>query len=70
MTKNWFDGGGCSVNMNHKKRTDLKTVTLTGNRFGRNTKYASCGIIMTSRVYPVLSGNAYTDGVAVRVKYM
>jgi len=70
IERNWLDGGGCTVNLNHKKRTEMRTVALTGNRFGRSTEYVNCGIIMTNRVYPSLSGNTYTDGAAVKVKYM
>ena len=70
IERNWLDGGGCTLNMNHKKRTELRTISVTGNRFGRATEYSNCGIIMTRQVYPSLSGNTYTDGVAVRVKYM
>ena len=70
LARNWIDGGGCSVNVNHKKLTELRGISVTDNIFGRNTRYSSCAVILTTRAYPTLSGNRYTDGVAVVPKYM
>ena len=58
-----------SVLLDGKKRTELRTISVTGSRFGLATEN-NCGIIMTNRVCPSLGGSTYIDGVAVRVKYM
>ena len=70
LLKNWIDGGGCSVNINHKKLTELRDVVLRENVLGRNTRYGNCGVILTTQTFPTLLGNTYTDGVAVTPKYM
>ena len=71
VSKNWADGGGCTFNVNHKKLTELRGgISFTDNVFGRATKYSNCGLILTTKAYPALSGNRYTDGVAIAPKYM
>ena len=69
IERTWFDGGGCTLTVNHKKRTELRTICVTGSRSGRTTRFLGCGVIMTRQVYPSLSGNTCTDEVAVRVKH-
>ncbi|GAB2691575.1 right-handed parallel beta-helix repeat-containing protein [Thalassiella azotivora] len=71
LDRNWISGGGCSVNVNHKKLADLYGVTMRDNVFARtSTRYSNCGIILTTKAYPTLSGNRYDDGTAVTPKYM
>ena len=70
LLKNWIDGGGCSVNINHKKLGELRDVVLRENVFGRATRYGNCGVILTTKTYPTLISNTYTDGISVTPKYM
>ncbi|MFC5381912.1 hypothetical protein [Aquipuribacter nitratireducens] len=70
ISRNHVDGGQCSINLNHKDLVELRTVTLRDNRFGRDTRYSNCGLIATTKVYPALSGNLFTDGSSVPLKRM
>lgn len=69
---NNVNGGFCSANFNHKKRTELRGFVFTKNVFGRNTKYRNCAYITSSQVFSAsdVSTNKFADGVAVTQKYM
>ena len=65
---NWIDGGGCSVNLAHKKLTSMTGITVTNNRFGRNQRLSDCAIISSSGTTLTHSGNVWNDNnTAVRI---
>lgn len=65
---NWFDGGGCTVNIAHKVKSSLSGVTLTNNRFGRNS-YWNCPILLSTQSNVAMSNNVWDDnGQAVPVQ--
>lgn len=57
---NWFDGGGCTINIAHKTRASLSGVTFMNNRFGRNSSY-SCPILLSTQSNVSLTNNVYDD---------
>jgi len=66
---NWIDGGGCSINLAHKKLSSMSGITVTGNRFGRNQRLDDCAIIATQSTRLTHSGNVWEDnGSAVRIR--
>jgi len=63
---NWLDGGSCTLNISHKQFGDLShpltTAYITGNRFGRHRLFASCAILVSTKVTLAQnSGNVYDD---------
>ncbi len=58
---NWVDGGNCTVNLQDKPMSSLSTVSLVGNRFGHNTRYANCAVIEQRGVRLAASGNVWDD---------
>lgn len=68
ITGNWFDGGGCTVNIAHKVMSALSGVTLQNNRFGRNS-YWNCPILLSTKATVGLANNVWEDnGQAVPVQ--
>ena len=69
FTGNYVDGGGCTVNMAHKKLTYMNGITVSGNRFGRNTRYYDCAIIATRGTTYTATNNVWdATGTAVRLR--
>ncbi len=69
FNRNWVDGGGCSVNLAHKKLASMTGITVTQNRFGRNTRIADCAIISSAATVLSASGNVWDDnGQPVRIR--
>jgi hypothetical protein len=65
---NWIDGGGCSINLAHKKLTSMSGITVTGNRFGRGQRLTGCAIMATQGTSLSHSGNVWDDtSQAVRI---
>ncbi len=63
ITKNWMDGGGCSLNVAHKGGSSL-TVTASGNKFGHSSFYG-CPILLSTKTTLNGTGNVYEDTGAV-----
>ena len=61
IRNNWIDGGGCSINLAHKKLSSMSGITATGNRFGRNQRIGGCAIISTQATSLTHSGNVWDD---------
>lgn len=70
FAKNYVDGGGCSLNLNQKGKASWLTTTLSGNRLGRNTRYAACGLLTTRKVTVHNVDNRFSDGELIRQRYM
>jgi hypothetical protein len=68
IESNWADGGGCTFNISHKGAATLTGVTVTNNRFGRNSFY-NCPILKSTQTTLVMSGNVWDDdGTSVPVQ--
>ncbi|SFF37193.1 hypothetical protein SAMN04488035_2706, partial [Flavimobilis marinus] len=67
FSKNWVDGGACSVNIAEKKYGPLSGLRFTDNIFGTNTRHAYCAILKPTTTTIVESGNTFTDGHAFKV---
>jgi hypothetical protein len=69
ISRNWMNHGGCTVNVNHKGGTSLSGISVTDNRFGRDTRNTDCAIIATTASNVATSGNVWDDnGTAVRIR--
>ena len=69
FTGNHVDGGGCTVNLAHKKLASMSGITVSGNRFGRNTRYYDCAIIATRGTTLTASNNVWdATGTPVRIR--
>jgi hypothetical protein len=68
FSKNWIDGGSCSVNISEYKSGPLAGLKFTDNVFGTNTRHAYCGIIKPVTTTIAQSGNTFTDGHTFAVK--
>jgi hypothetical protein len=69
ITKNWLDGGSCTVNTNNKPLASMTGVALTSNRFGRTHKYVDCAVLSQPGVTLTASGNVWDDnGLAARLR--
>lgn len=62
-TGNWPDGGACSVNIAHRPYAAIQGLSVTSNKFGRNSKYR-CPMIMNKETAQIanVSGNVWEDG--------
>jgi nitrous oxidase accessory protein NosD len=62
VENNYLDGGHCTLNFSHRgSTTDLTGITVSGNRFGRNTTYV-CPILLSTRTtLSRNSGNVWED---------
>jgi len=60
IQSNWMDGGGCTVNIAHKSQP-LNNVFVYNNRFGRNTGFSGCALLVSTQVNITQSGNVYDD---------
>lgn len=60
LTGNWADGGGCTFNIAHKGGPVPLRVTVTNNRFGRNS-FFNCPILISTQTVLTASGNVYED---------
>ena len=67
--KNWADGGGCTVNLAHKKLASMTGMTVNGNRFGRATRIVDCSVLSSKMTTLVANGNVWADnGQPVRIR--
>jgi len=60
IDSNYADGGGCTFNFSHKGGSSLTGVTVTNNRFGRNSFY-DCPILKSTQTTLTQSGNVWDD---------
>lgn len=60
---NWLDGGNCTLNFAARGGgpTPLTGITVTDNRFGRDTRYVCPILISTQTVLTTDSGNVWDD---------
>jgi hypothetical protein len=66
---NWVDGGACAVNANAKPLPSMSGLTISGNRFGRNTRIPDCSVLSSTTTAIVAEGNVWDDnGLAVRIR--
>ena len=63
IENNWLYGGGCSLNLSHKGGpTPMTGIYILNNRFGRNTNFSNCPIIIsTQTVLSQNTGNVWDD---------
>jgi hypothetical protein len=65
ISGNWADGGGCTYNFSgHGPNGELLAmggITVTNNRFGRNTGFDGCAILVDLQTTISLSGNVFDD---------
>lgn len=63
IESNWLYGGGCSLNLSHKGGpTPMTGIYILNNRFGRNTNFSNCPIIISTRtVLSQNTGNVWDD---------
>ena len=59
ITGNYIDGGGCSVNLNHKKLSSMASITVSNNRFGTSQRNKGCALITTSATRLTADGNVW-----------
>lgn len=57
---NWFDGGGCTVNLASNNKA-IGPIYLTNNRFGRNLQYAGCPVVTYAPVALTQNSNNVWD---------
>ncbi len=68
IADNWMDYGACSLNLSDKGKGHFP-LTLTDNRFGRNTRLSDCAVTGTSTTILTASGNVWDDtGQPVRLR--
>lgn len=65
---NWFDGGGCSVNISEKGRGPVYGLVAADNTFGRNTRHYDCAMITPDTSPIKATGNYFTDGAVAGVR--
>jgi len=59
---NWLDGGGCTLNFSHKGGpTPMTGIYVTGNRFGRGSKFNCPILVSTQTILSENSGNVWDD---------
>ncbi len=69
FSRNWADGGKCTVNLANKPLPSMTGISAAGNRFGRNTLYDDCAIISSRMTTLLAAGNVWQDsGLPVRVR--
>jgi hypothetical protein len=61
ILQNWVDGGGCTVNLHHKDLASMGGITLSGNRFGRHSRYPGCALIASRATVVMAAGNVWDD---------
>lgn len=62
VENNWLDGGGCTLNFSHKGGpTPMTGIYVTGNRFGRDSRYNCPILLSTKTVLSANSGNVWDD---------
>jgi hypothetical protein len=61
FTKNWVDGGTCSVKLSHSGRSSLGPITVSTNSFGSHTDIDDCAVLRTSKTSLTSSGNIWTS---------
>lgn len=72
ISDNWADGGGCTFNISGHGRggrlLPMSGIFATGNRFGRDMKFAHCAVLVDRQTTLVQSGNVYADtGAAIKI---
>ena len=68
---NWANGGGCTVNIAEKGQGAISGLTITGNRFGTDSRVDDCAVIMPSTTgrIAVTSANVWdVNGLPVRIR--
>jgi hypothetical protein len=69
IASNKINGGGCTVNLAEKGKGAFQGISVTDNKFGRDTKHVDCAIISPSTTKVVNTGNVYIpDYTAVKVR--
>lgn len=69
FSRNWVDGGTCSVKLTHQGGTTLGPVVVSGNRFGHGMSIAGCAILRTGATSLAESGNIWLgSGLPAAVK--
>lgn len=71
ITNNWFDDGGCSVNIAEVGRGPIQGMTIAYNRFGNGNRTGNCGIVspLTTTAVTSFMGNVWDySGLAVTVR--
>jgi hypothetical protein len=61
FSRNWADGGACTVNVAEKGRGPIQGLVLQGNIFGRNTRHYDCAIIAPTTTPLVAAKNVWAD---------
>jgi hypothetical protein len=65
IVNNWGDGGGCTFNFSGHGPGGvllaMSGISATGNRFGRDTQYAGCAILVDLQTTLSASGNVFDD---------
>ncbi len=63
IENNWLYGGGCTLNLSHKGGpTPMTGIYILNNRFGRNTQFGNCPIVIsTQTVLSQNTGNVWDD---------
>ncbi len=66
---NWAHGGGCTVNLAHKKLASMRGITVTRNRFGHDTRVPDCPVLASKMTTMLAAGNVYNDsGLPARIR--
>lgn len=69
FSRNYADGGWCTVNLNHKPRASMGVITMAGNRFGPHDTFGNCAVIATRATTLQATGNVWdATGLPVAVR--
>lgn len=60
FTNNFADGGACTINVAQKSYGPIYGTVISDNKFGRNTRVASCAIISPTTTKISAARNYYT----------
>lgn len=62
FTKNWLNGGSCTVNISEKRFGAPQGLVFNDNIFGVDTRINHCAIIKPLTTPVAISGNTFVDG--------
>lgn len=62
FTKNWLNGGSCTVNISEKRFGVPQGLVFKDNIFGVDTRINHCAIIKPPTTTVTISGNTFVDG--------
>lgn len=66
ITKNYLDGGACTINVSEKGKGPFKGLTISNNSFGSSQRVAKCAVIRPVTTTVNATGNTWAkDGSAV-----